>query len=402
MEAADSPGGPLAGLRVLDLIDDLGAYGPRLLAGLGADVIRLEPPSGSRHRARRSTTAPWQVRDSGGGLYFLHYNAGKRGITLDTTEPEGAELLGRLLDWVDVVLDNGALRSLGLDASARRDGERPLTIVSVTPFGLDGPRSDWRGCDLICQAMSGMLGLYGYHGERPARFSPEQGSEITGLAAALGALIGRYGSRATGRGTSIDIAAERVCALVTLQMQNASLFHQFGFVRPRAERTAVLPQGLFETSDGFVAFNPWRDPETTIDLLEDQGCGSGLRTLYESLPRERFVAHPEVTAALDRLVSERTRNEVAELVQSWGLLGLPVNDSMDLLNDPFLVARGFFVDLQWGDRTLKDSGVPIRFSRTPARVGVRPPLLGEHNSEVYEELGIGTKELARLREKGIV
>ena len=108
--------GPLVGTRVLDLIDGAGAYGPKLLAGLGAEVIRVEPPEGARHRRRPPLYTA--VRDAGEppSLYFFHYNAGKRGITLDPGRDEGRALLGRLLDTVEVVFDNGELARLGMES----------------------------------------------------------------------------------------------------------------------------------------------------------------------------------------------------------------------------------------------------------------------------------------------
>src|SRR5215211_3645720 len=145
------PPGPLHGVRVLDLIDGAAAYGPKLLVGLGASVIRVERPDGSKHRHRPPLVR--SLDSDGPSLYFLHYNAGKQGITLDPDRDEGRALLARLLDHSDIVFDNGELSRLGFDLDALT-AQRPLVVVSVTPFGLRGPRSSWRGGDLVCQAMS--------------------------------------------------------------------------------------------------------------------------------------------------------------------------------------------------------------------------------------------------------
>src|SRR5579884_501336 len=162
----DVPPGPLASVRVLDLTDRMAAYGPKLLAGLGAEVTLVEPPGGAAQRRR----PPFFTRLSSGGdapsLYFLHYNAGKRSLTLDIAAAAGRALLRRLLDFVDIVFDNGTLARLGMEPEALTR-EAPLVVVSTTPFGLAGARPHWRGGDLVCQAMSGMIGLFGFHDERP-------------------------------------------------------------------------------------------------------------------------------------------------------------------------------------------------------------------------------------------
>lgn len=139
---------------------------------------------------------------------------------------------------------------MGYDLDEFIGRQPPVVLVSVTPFGLEGRHADWAGSDLIVQAMSGMIGLFGYRGERPARFMPAQAEQMTGLAAALAALVGWIGSLATGRGDVVDIAMDHVCSMVTFQMSNASLYHQFGFTRGRAERTGPLPTGLYQARGG--------------------------------------------------------------------------------------------------------------------------------------------------------
>ncbi|MBM4363807.1 MAG: CoA transferase [Deltaproteobacteria bacterium] len=403
------PGGPLAGTRVLDLVDGTGAYGTRLLAQLGADVIRVEPPSGSRHRSRAllweaDDRVPGAAPPAPASLYFLHYNAGKRAVTLDVHHPAGRALLARLLGRAEIAIDNGDLQALGFDLDALSRRNPPLVVISVTPFGLDGERAGWAGSDLISQAMSGMLGLYGYRDERPARWGPEQSSQLSGLAAALGALIALWGARRTGAGEHIDLAVERVCALVTFQMQNASLYHQFGFTRGRSPRGPGLPANLYLASDGYVAFNAWRDPEETIAVLAGLGRAGELPELRRTLPHAEFLADPRTQAAIVDFVASYTRAELTEIAQSRGMLALPVHDAGDLVADPFLRERGLFVEVEHPgiERTLLDIGAPIRFARTPCVAGRRPPLLGEHNAEIYAELGIDARSLARLAREGAV
>lgn len=398
----DPRAGPLAGVRVLDLVDDAAAYGPKLLAGLGAEVIRVEPPRGARHRHRPPFYRAL-AGDDALSLYFAHYNAGKQGITLDLRSERGRALLRQLLSTVDLVFDNGELTRLGLDPAALVE-RSPLVVVSVTPFGLRSARAGWLGSDLICQAMSGMINDFGFRDERPARFGPEQAHEMGGLAAALGALIALFGARRHGTGELVDVAIERVCALVTLQMGNASIFHQFGVERRRKPRSEGLHGVLYETRDGFVALNAYRKPAALLAMLTDAGAAEDLSALHGRLDEAAFISDPHVEAVVRRFAAGRTRAALIETAQAHDLLGLAIHDVADLLADPFLRERAFFVDVAHPEleRVLTYTGAPVRFSRTPYRVGPRPPLLGEHNGAVYGRLGLDATAIEALRREGVI
>ncbi len=213
--------GALAGVRVLDLADQQGAFAGKLLAGLGADVVLVEPPEGS---PLRSIPPFWQgVEDPERSLFFWFYNAGKRGITLDWRRPEGAERLGRLAARADVVIETeppGTLAALGLRALNPR-----LVIASITPFGQTGPYRAWRASDTVAQAMGGMMFVNGHRDGPPLRSLGLQAYHQAGILAAVGvvsALLARgtcpasgtrWGSslparaRSTGRATSASAAA---------------------------------------------------------------------------------------------------------------------------------------------------------------------------------------------------
>jgi benzylsuccinate CoA-transferase BbsE subunit len=400
--------GPLAGIRVLDMIDGMGVYGPRLFASMGADVIRVEPPGGAAHRRREPLYRAGSETTANGerpSLYFLHYNAGKRGITLDGSQPRGRELLAKLLGEVDAVFDNGQLARWGFDLNELAAAEPPLVVVSVTPFGLEGERSEWLGSDLICQAMGGMIQIFGVRNERPARFGPEQGSEMSGLAAALGALITLFGARRGNGGELVDIAVERVCALPTLQMGNASLFHQFGFRRERVGAGLDIPGGLYRARDGYLTIGAFRvRSDAIVDVMQEFGVGDELVELRDRSPGLSFIDSPDLGDALARAVATLPRQELMDAIQDRGIHALPVTDSEQLVNDPFLQQRGFFVDIEEPTLGLSfsDMAVPMRFGASNARVGRRPPLLGEHNSEVFASLGVDGAELAQLEAAGVV
>lgn len=403
--------GALEGVRVLNLLDGLGAYAPRLLRGLGADVVILEPPEGAAHRHRPSRyVASFEERDDSGvprdpgsaSLYFLHYCSGMRSVALDIAAPEARPALERLIEASDIVLDNGQLAALGFDLdtlahAGNANSKNGRAIVSITPFGLDGPRSHWLGSDLVCQSMSGMLSYFGYRGERPARFGQEQSSEFSGLAAALGALITVFAARRAtpgGGGSVVDIAAQRVGALLTFQMANASMYRQYGFVRKRRDRTEELPPDLHQSKDGFVTWSTWRKPEVTIKLLEEHGLGDGLRHLRSELG-DAFTTDPRPLAAARALPLLYDSIEFVELLQSHALMGLPIHDANDVLTDPFLHRRASFVEIEAPGlpAPLIDAGAPLRLSASPYQTATRPPLLGEHTTEVLASVGMTAADI---------
>jgi crotonobetainyl-CoA:carnitine CoA-transferase CaiB-like acyl-CoA transferase len=395
--------GPLAGTRALDLVDGLGAYGPRLFRGLGAEVIRVEPPGGSSQRR----ISPLVDQSEAGGddlsLYFLHYNAGKKSITLDIETAPGRDLLRRLLGSAEVVFDNGQLAKAGFDLDELAAKSPPLVIVSITPFGFDSPRASWLGDDLVCQAMSGMISYFGYKGERPARFGPQQASEMSGLAACLGALIALFDARRSGKGDVIDIAAERVGALVTLQMSNASMYQQFGFIRRRHERGSG-ELTLYKASDGYVQMGAFRSLTPLLNVLEKEGAAEDLREVAASLPPEEFARNPRVREVIQSFASSRTRWELAAAVQAENVMCVPINDVADLVRDPFLQKRGYFgeVGFDGAEALFEDAGVPIRFAETPYNAGGSAPRAGEHNSGVYTDLGLTEADIARLSAESII
>ncbi len=395
--------GPLDGTRALDLIEGLGAYGSRLFAGLGAEVVRVEPPGGSAARRMPPLFEGGETGASAQSLSFLHYNAGKKAVTLDLDCARGRELLRQLLDTVEVVFDNGHLAAAGFDLEALAAKRPPLVVVAVTPFGLDGERAAWQAGDLVCQAMSGMISYYGYREERPARFGPEQASEMSGLAACLGALIALFDARRSGKGDVIDIAAERVGALVTLQMSNASMYHQFGFKRLRHQRGSG-ELTLYEASDGYVQMGAFRSLAPLLNVLEKSGEAEDLRELAASIPEEEFARNPRVREVIGRFVASRTRIEVATLVQAEDVMCVPINDVADLVHDPFLQERGFFGDasLDGIEAGFQDAGVPMRFQQTPYRTGGAAPAPGEHNAEVLGRIGLTPAEVAALAAEGVI
>lgn len=348
------PLGVLAGIRVVDLTDETGAFATRLLADLGAEVVRVEPPEGSRLRSR----AP-RYRQ-------LYLDAGKRSVVLDRTSPDGAAAFARLLASAGAVVETERL-----DPDEVRAAHPGIVHVTITPFGLDGPWTHWRGNDLIASAASGLAWVCGKPGDPPNQPGGDQAANMTGLVAACGTVFALH----AGVATHLDISMQTAAAMSTVQTSSPHHLFWYGTVPKRPGLTAVhqCSDGQWATvmvrPDRLAAFLSWCD-ELGIEVHDDP----------------KLLRHPVKgvipLARLIRQVAARyTRDELYEQVWGRGMLGLPVHTLPDLDRNEHLQAIGTFVDVEQAD------GSVARFPRSPLHhVAVplrRAPALGE-NAEVVD------------------
>src|SRR5262245_45526406 len=196
--------GVLAPYRVLDLTDETGFSCGKILADLGADVIKIEPPGGDA--ARMIGPFPGDHPDPNNSLYFLSYNTGKRGITLNLESSRGCDLLHRLTSRADFLIETFPPGTL--DIQTIRERNPRLIVVSITPFGQTGPYRDSRGSDLITTARSRLMSLIGEPGRPPLRVTLPQSPMWAGMYAAAGALTAHYHREATNKGQHVDVSMQ--------------------------------------------------------------------------------------------------------------------------------------------------------------------------------------------------
>jgi benzylsuccinate CoA-transferase BbsE subunit len=384
---ADSPAGALAGLRILDLCDQQGALAGKLLAGLGADVILVEPPGGG---PMRSLPPFWQGAPAADrSLFFWFYNTGKRGITLDITHAEGAALLHRLAAQADVVIESespGRLDALGCGAAALRERNPRLVVASITPFGQRGPYRDWRTSDTVAQALGGMLYVNGHRDRPPLRSLGLQAYHQAGIFATVGVMSALLARETTGRGQEIDVSLQ---AAVAAALEHVPGFwHQAGLIGVRQGTlhwTRYFRVG--RCRDGYVMHCTVGDWTALIEWMKADGMGADLD---DPSLEDLKIRQAEADRAFAALDAWSARYTVAELVEGAQLRRIPyaaVRAPEALLRDPHLAERGFFVPIEHPAlrRSIPYPGAPFRLSDAPWRVA-RPPGVGEHNHEVYREL----------------
>jgi benzylsuccinate CoA-transferase BbsE subunit len=386
----------LAGVRVLDLADQTGALAGRLLADLGADVILVEPPGGS---LLRRIPPFWRgVEAAERSLFFWFYGTGKRGITLDPARPQGMDLLVRLATAVDVVIETGPPGRLDalLAANPR------LVLVSITPFGQQGPYRDWRSSNLVAQAMGGMLYVSGHADGPPLAALGVQAYHQAAIFAAVGTVSALLAREASGRGQHVDVSLQ---AAVAGALEHVPGFwHQAGLVGHRQGTlhwTRYFRVG--RCKDGWVMHCTLGDWTSLVEWVKADGMADDLGAPEWEDIRQRQTGAEHLFDVLDRWAARYT---VAELHEGAQLRRIPyaaVRAPEALLRDQHLAERGFFVPIEHPDLGIEVPypGPPFRpEGRSPAR---RPPRLGEHSAEVYGALaGLTRAELASLAEQRVV
>jgi benzylsuccinate CoA-transferase BbsE subunit len=398
MAEARAEAAALAGIRVLDLTTNYAAYAGRLLADLGADVVRVEPPEGSPVR----DLAPSERGPKGECLSFAHafLDAGKRSVTLDLASAAGRERLAQLAGASDVVIETAASSALmgePLDFAVVARRSPGLVVVSISPFGRGGPYAGYAATDLTLLAAGGLLALGGYADTEPLAVHGEQAMLACGIYGAVAALAALYERTQTGRGRWIDLSGQE-CVAFALEDAvpewsiNARVRRRQGDIA-REAGTGVYPcrdghvsvvAGRLGTAKAFDALAQW------IAASGVSG-GTGLRDpqwqdfRYRQSP-EGVARFAEIFGAFCRI---RGKQELYREGQARQIAIAPVNTIADVVADAQLTANGYFqLDRLWG-KDVAFPGPPYRLSRTPARRRGAAPRLGEHNPELLEGVGGG-------------
>ncbi len=413
--------GTLHGIRVLDLTAEPGFLSGMLLAELGADVVKVEPPGGDPTRRRGPFWG--DVADPDRSIPWLALNASKRGITLDLEQPAGRDLFLRLAARADVVLETGApgalaARGLGWDALHARNAR--LVLCSLTPFGQSGPRAGWRGSDLTVIALSGNLHCTGDPDRAPVRCSLPVSHYHGSIEAAAGVAFALLARERTGAGQHVDVAMQE--AMVMPNMATASMAVMTGNRGQRAgaffRQAKSVQREIWPCQDGWVSFalrgGPARVPGLVaiVAWMTEEGMASErLRAMDWKAYNHNLLSQDEVDALSEEFGAffrTKTMTELFRAACERNLMLAPANTAKEILASEQLAARHFFVDVDHAGRgTLRLPGAfAISTSADPdaTAIAVRgsAPRLGAHTAAVLGEIGVDADTLARLRAEGVV
>ncbi len=401
----------LGDIRVLDLTGELGIYCSKLLADLGADVVRIEPPSG--HPSRLRPPFYHDQVDKEKSLYHFLVNTSKRGVTLNLEHPDGQQIFRRLIAKADVLVESlppGYLDDLQLGYQALSKVNPGLILTSITPFGQTGPYRHYNAVDIVGQASGGLMYVTGWPDEPPLLSGAEQGYYMASIQAAVGTLIALSYRDWTGEGQHVDVSMQEAVA-TTVQPQamfwpgKGEVPTRFGHGQRTKSDTNSL-ESVYRCQDGWIAgLNIQGKWDEIVAWLDEEGAAEDLIDAKYRDVDQRNLNAQHIQDVLSRFTLERPMDKLTEGAQRHSLWAFPMNTQENIVNDPHLQQREYFMSvehLELGDR-LVYPGPPFRLSRTPWQISRRAPHLGEHNVEIYHgELGISKPDLALLKAAGVI
>ncbi len=394
--------GPLKGIRVLDLTRILsGPFATMILGDLGADVIKVEHPSGGD-----GTRGNGPFLADGYSSYFLSINRNKRGITLDLAHPMGKEILLELVKRSDVLVENfvpGSMARLGLDYPAVESHNPAIIYASISGFGQTGPYAQRPALDIIIQGMGGIMSITGEPDGGPVRVGASVGDMVASLYCVIGIQAALQERAVSGKGQMLDLSMLE--CQVAIEENAFARYFATGEVPVRlgSRHPSYTPFQAFETKDSWIVVataggEQWEllcAAIERVDLIDDERFASGwLRSQH----------YKEMEPILSEVMRRKTTGEWLEELLALNVPCGPVNSIADVAKDPQVVYRGAITEVQHPVLgSLKTVESPLRLSRTSAYVGQSAPDLGQHTEEVLTGLlGLTPRELEELRQENVL
>jgi benzylsuccinate CoA-transferase BbsE subunit len=406
-------------LRALDLTNDKGFLCGKILADLGVDVIKVERPGGD---PSRFIGGFWGGKpDPEKNLYWFAYNSNKRGITLDIERPEGQEILKKLVGTSDFVIESftpGYLDGLGIGYSYFSRDNKKLIWASITPFGPEGPYRDFKDSDIVVMGMSGTLYQTGEADGPPVHISMPQACLHAGADAAVGCMVAYYHREKTGEGQLVDVSMQQSAAwfqanAVPTYELNGSILKRAGSFRAGMS-TQVAQRQVWRCKDGYVFFNVIggrtgaKTLSALVDWMDEEKKATDFLLNMDWDNFDMFMVNQEVMDKISKPVGEfflrHTRQELLKGAVPRGVSIGPLSGMQDLLDDECLNARGFWTRLEHPElgASLTYPKEYIRSSAMDCSTRFRAPLIGEHNEEIYREIGLAGPALEDLKTKNII
>ncbi len=393
---------PLEGIRVLELGQLIaGPFAAKMLAEFGADVIKVEPP-GTGDPLRR-----WRLLHEGTSVWWAAQSRNKRSVSLDLNQPEAQDVVRKLAETTDVLIENfrpGMLEEWGLGWEALRTINPRLVMLRVSGYGQTGPYRDRPGFGVIGEAMGGLRHLSGEAGRTPVRVGVSIGDSLSALHGVIGILLAlRARDQHDGEGQVIDVALYE------------SVFNMMESLLPEFSVFNVVRQPAGSSLPGIAPSNAYRCADGKYALIAGNG-DSIFRRLMNAIGRNDLAEDPalvhndgrvkqveQIDAAINEWTGNRSLDEVLNLLNQAHIPAGKIYDIADIVADPHYLARDMLLDSQLDDGTpVKLPGVVPKLSKTPGTVERPAPRLGQHTDEVLSAIGIGDETRAQWRSRGII
>ena len=392
----------LEGMRVIELGSQFSSpFCSKLLADYGADVVKIEKPN-SGDSARRHGPFVGNVAHQEKSIPFLYLNTNKRGITLDIATITGQQILGSLLETADILVENFTPEislSLGVDPNILSSRYPGLIVTSITPFGYSGPYKNMEYTDIVICALSGLMYHSGDSDQEPLRNVLNQSFYIAGINAAVATLAATFQRLTTGNGQHVDVCATECMA--SHLVQAIPYYNYMGAIKGRRPIRGSGIEELMPARDGYVVpsiqgSQPW---SVFTDLIGEEGLQD---PKFETGPG-RIEHGEELKALLEQGLQKWDRKPLFQASGERRLVFGMAQDAGDLVGCPHLDSRGFFVTVDHpivGENRYPGLGPVI--SDQEFKIEKPAPLLGQHNWEIFNQLGFKRKELTLLRSNGII
>lgn len=405
MESKDRKDSLLAGLRILDLADEKASFCSKLLADMGAWVVKVERPGGDPSRMQ----GPFWGNSSHPerSLSFYYNNTNKRGITLDLEQSAGRKIFLRLVDRTDIVVETfppGYMKELGLGFEVLSKRNPRLILSSFTGFGQNGPRSRYKSCDLVASAFGGSMSVCGSPWTPPLKPFGEQSYYTSSLFGATAILLALRKRTQSGKGEHIDISMQEAVTS-TLEHVMVRYFH---------DQITHERQGSLHWDNSFCIL-PCRDDhilitlshqwETLVELMDSEDMAEDLTEEKWRDQGYRLEHVNHVIDVLERWTKTRSAQELFELGQLMHFPWARINSPRDVLDNPQLKERGFFVYSNHRETgaQIKHPSLPYKFNQASLEKWKVAPMIGEDNISIYRtELGLSDEELQRLSSMNVI
>jgi benzylsuccinate CoA-transferase BbsE subunit len=410
----------LSGYRALDLTDEKGFICGKILAALGIETIKVEPPGGDA--ARIIPPFLHGISDINNSLYWLAYNTDKRGITLNLGLERGRELFKKLITQCDFVIESfkpGYLDSLGLGYITLTEINPRIILTSITPFGQKGPYSRFKGSEIVVSAMSGIMSTNGDADRPPLREGPDTIYFESNAAAALGTVMAHYVREKTGEGQQVDVsmqevAVKRLSSNLLVWEFDKRLIKRAGTIRTVGARST---HWIWECKDGYVFWSfmggkPGVQGNRAISKwMDDDGIENPMRAITNW--EEFDMAAQDVSKdlldtqqeAIRQFFLRHTKKEITEEGFRRGLNACAINNPSDILENPQLKARDYWVNISCpkNNNPLKYPKYFFLSNQTENFVKSAAPVAGEYNDVIYrKELKLSDKEIMQLESSGVI
>ncbi len=395
----------LSGVKVLEYCNLVsGPYCSKLIADLGAEVIKIEEP-GNGDKARSRGPFPNDNPDLERSALFLYLNTNKLGITLNLNNPAGKKIFTELVKNTDILIEDtvpGSMEDLGLGYDILKEVNPSLIMTSITPYGQTGPYRGYKSHHLNIYHSSGQA-QFSYSMSSDSGIPPVKGGGFigdydAGLSGAVATLAAYFKRILGGTGQHIDISRQE--ALISLDRIDIGSFTNDTSM---VERRRGMLGGLMRCKDGYVVVlapqqHQW---EAMMNMMGNPEWSKGEKCKNEFTRSEHAG---ELQPLINEWMLQRTKNEIFHLGQSYGCPAAPVNSTADVLSSPQMQERGFFADITHPMAgNLRYPSASYKLSETPWQANRAAPLLGEHNQEIYgRRLGHSSKQLVEMKASGVI